>query len=274
MPEAQAFGSVFGTSGKAALIGGIVAALLALLPALTPLLIGTGTALGGVLAGAFTDKGFKKGLLGIAAEAKNILGVVVQPIVQAFTKLMPTIDVALENLGPLLKNLFAASTPYLGIFIKFLIQAAQVLLPIFTKSLKELTPYLPEISKGLSQLVIGLGALITAMGPHGIRASATIFVAAMTVIGGSLALIGKLANAFAEVLVRAGNHIRQTYNDYAGFAILAYHQTLQAWNAVFSFFAHFPQRFRGFFAAAGSWLVNAGRDVITGLWHGIINLVG
>jgi SLT domain-containing protein len=263
------FGSVFGTSAGPALIGGLIVVLLSVLPAVTPLLIGLGTAMGGVLIGALLDKGFKKGLLGIFAEIKNVMSVVVQPIIEAFTKLMPLIDVGIENLGPLLRNLFAASTPFLGMFVRFLFQAAQVLLPVFTRALRQLTPYLPQLSRGLLAIVRGLGAMITAMGPRGIRDAVTVLVAILIGLGGVLAGVGKLANLLAIYFAQAGNHIRVGWNQLTGFIALGYHQMLQIWNALFDFFRKFPERFRGFFAAAGRWLVSAGRDLIMGLWHGI-----
>lgn len=63
-------------------------------------------------------------------------------------------------------------------------------------------------------------------------------------------------------------------DDVTGFFRTAGNDISNAWNSVVSFFGSIPDRIRGFFAGIGTWLVDAGRNLIQGLINGITSMIG
>ena len=114
-----------------------------------------------------------------------------------------------KSIGPQLGDMFRATIPFLQLFVKGLEQAAKILLPVFTQSLRQMQPFLPLISQGLMALVQGLADMIKAMGPRGMEASAKTFVALMKAVGGILTVTGKAVNFFAIAVQDVAHWLQQ-----------------------------------------------------------------
>jgi hypothetical protein len=147
-------------------IGGAVALGASLLPALTPMVIGVGTALGGVLAAALVNKGFASTLSKQVPILEGILEKATQPVVKVVDAMLPQIDKFATSMGPELSAAFSASMPFLRMFVSVLEQASKILLPAFTTSMKQMTPFIPQLTQGFVTLTKGVAQLITIMGPE------------------------------------------------------------------------------------------------------------
>jgi hypothetical protein len=147
-------------------IGGAVALGTSLLPALTPMVIGVGTALGGVLAAALVNKGFAAKLSSQLPIFEKILETATQPVVKAVDAMLPQIDKFATSMGPELAQAFSASMPFLRMFVSVLEQAGKILLPAFTTSMKQMTPFIPQLVQGFVTLTKGVAQLILLMGPE------------------------------------------------------------------------------------------------------------
>lgn len=82
-----------------------------------------------------------------------------------------------------------------------------------------------------------------------------------TAIGG---FFSNLGNNIAGFFASACNRIKGFF-DGAGAGVK------NAWNGVVNWFSGVPDRIAGFFSNAGSWLWNAGTNIIAGLWDGLVS---
>ena len=80
-------------------------------------------------------------------------------------------------------------------------------------------------------------------------------------IGG---FFSNLGNNIAGFFSSACNRIKGFFSN-AGAGVKA------AWNGVVNWFRGVPGRIAGFFSNAGSWLWNAGANIIAGLWNGLVS---
>ena len=111
-----------------------------------------------------------------------------------------------KSIGPGLGQMFRASLPFLAAFVKIGEQFAKALMPAITQSLKQLTPYIPQIVKGFLSLSQGIAGMIKALGP-GMKPAVTVFKALMIGVKGILIGIGYAADALAIYFARAGHNI-------------------------------------------------------------------
>ena len=82
-------------------------------------------------------------------------------------------------------------------------------------------------------------------------------------------------NAIGGFFSNLGNNIAGFFssacNRIKGFFDNAGKGVKDAWNGVVNWFSGVPGRIAGFFSNAGSWLWNAGANIITGLWNGLVS---
>jgi hypothetical protein len=121
-----------------------------------------------------------------------------QSFLQGLLPIFSQVERFIKAIRPELADLFRASLPYLGMFVKFLEQTAKVLLPVFTNMLRQMQPYLPLIGKGLLEIVKGFAGFLQAIGPSAMQASAKIFVALTIGMAWALKGLGIAINWLVE----------------------------------------------------------------------------
>lgn len=182
------------------LIAAGIGLIAALTPALLPLAIGLGTGLGGVLVAALTNKRFKstitKWFHGIMAD----IGKDVQPIIKAMGPILAQIGRFVKQEGGPLREMFKASIPFIKMFATILEGTAKQAIPAFTLAMRQITPFIPQLTKGFMLLVRGLVLFIKELGP-GIRPSVTIFVTLCKITEVTMAVLGALCTGIAKQLV-------------------------------------------------------------------------
>ena len=109
-----------------------------------------------------------------------------------------------KAIGPQLGDMFRASLPFLSMFAKILEQSAKILLPAFTQSLKQLAPFIPQLTKAFVVLVQGLADFIKNLGP-GMKDSVTVFLGAAELIKGILIVLAKGADYTAKFFANFGH---------------------------------------------------------------------
>jgi hypothetical protein len=156
----------------------------------------------------------------------------------SLTGILKQIAGFIKSIGPGLGDLFRASVPYLKLFVHFLEQAAKVLLPVFTESLKEMKPFLPLIAQGLMQIVQGFAGFIKAIGPAGMQASAKIFVFLTKVMAGAMVGLGHAINWLAEHVPTWVHNIAAWWDRLRHWTDVAFtrmrHDIAAIWDAIFS----------------------------------------
>lgn len=226
---------------------------------------------------------------------------------QGLTSLLRQIGGFIKSIGPELGDMFRASLPFLKSFVGFLEQAAKVLLPVFVQMLQEMRPFLPLISKGLMNIVDGLAGFLKAIGPSGMEASAKIFVVLTKGMAAVMVALGHTINWLVEHVPDWAHNVAAWWDrlrhwtaaafDATRNVILGFFHTVthdfdqwrhgwaHIWDVVYSgtigaviridkgilsWLGKIPGQVAGIFRGAGKWLYNAGKDVIQGLWNGLL----
>ena len=144
----------------------------------------------GVFSGALTAPGAGNVLTGAAGPS----------FLTGLTGILKQLGGFIKTIGPQLASMFQASIPYLSMFVKFMEQSAKVLLPVFTQMLKQMTPYLPLMAKGLLAVVQGLAGFLKAIGPQAMQTSAKAFVLVAQALQIALTWLGWYVNRVGERL--------------------------------------------------------------------------
>jgi hypothetical protein len=129
----------------------------------------------------------------------------------SLTGILKQLQGFIKSIGPGLGDLFRASVPFLQMFVTLLERAAKTLLPVFTASLRQMTPFLPLISRGLLAIVRGLAGMIKNMGPGGMKAAANIFIGLCTAMEYILRGVGVAANWLAQAIMNTAHWIRREW---------------------------------------------------------------
>jgi hypothetical protein len=188
------------------------------------------------------------------------------------------------NLGAL----FRASIPFLQLFVKFGEQAAKLILPVITQSLKEMQPFLPLIASGLLRIVKGFAGFLQAIGPSGMQASAKIFIVLTKIIEATLIGLGHTINWLAENVPTWVHDIAKWWDwlrhhtatvfdgirhDIAHYWDMIYSNTIGAViridKAVIGWFQRLPGQIVSALAGLGSRLWHLGAGWVTSMWNGI-----
>lgn len=92
-------------------------------------------------------------------------------------------------------------------------------------------------------------------------------VAAIAVLIGIFIIAYKRSETFRNIVNGLWGTIKRVFSAIPGFVSSAISRMM-------GFLGSLPGRIRGVFSAAGSWLSNAGRSIVQGLWNGISSLAG
>jgi hypothetical protein len=209
-------------------IAALIAAALSVSPALIPFGIGGGIgALGGIGAykldpKAFTslisdaESGFLNSLTNNNSTGRSQIGNRVSSggvsgtsFISGLLPILKQVDTFIKQISPELTDMFKSSLPFISTFAKIFEQLAALLLPSFTVSMKEITPYLPQIAEGFKSLSQGIADFIVDLGP-GMRDGVTVFKALMVLVKGLLIALAGTADILAIAFARLGNHMAET----------------------------------------------------------------
>jgi len=210
------------------------------------------------------------------------------------TPILRQVSGFVKSLGPGLGALFRSSLPFISAFVKIMERFAKIILPVATQLLKQFTPYLPMMTKGFILLAQGLAGFLKNLGP-GMKDSAIIFVAAAKVTMGLLQLLGVAVSWFAIAIVKTAEGIRWFAKNVPHWFDVMRHETAvifdgirhdiaHIWDMIWNntvgrlqrgiadvnrFLGGLPGKIKSIFSKAGTWLLQAGKDVIQGFWNGL-----
>ncbi|WP_203903481.1 phage tail protein [Virgisporangium aliadipatigenens] len=193
------------------------------------------------------------------------------------TALGPIVPVVGELVTAFVQNLLPALTQLQGVMsselLPVLTEAATQVGGALVQALRDLAPIMPDLANaaaGLATAVVQVGVALLPLLPilaeiiARLVGSGALTVAVESLTGVVIiaaAIIGALSNALRVVvgwLVQAWDWSQRTSAAMeAGFG------------AAVSYIASLPGTIRGFFAGAGGWLVDAGRNLVDGLLNGI-----
>jgi hypothetical protein len=206
-------GSLGTPQGLAALaaVTAAVAALSSLVPALAGLLATGAVGGGGIIAGLLGNPGqlkqFKAELSGILAS----VAAAAKPLTGAFVGAFGQLGKFIKGEGPQLKSMFNAAIPGIRMFTGFLAQAGKVLIPAFTQTLREMKPFLPEMSKAMLQVVKAFGYFLKDLGP-GMGSSSRIWLASATALKGIAIGLSAAIEYMSTTLVAVGHAVRISWH--------------------------------------------------------------
>lgn len=266
-PVLPALGASFMQLGQA--LGG---ALTAVLPTLVGLIETLVSALSGVFAAVLP---VVIGLITQLADTFTVLMPALAPVIEilagvlssVLTQLAPIIAMVAETIGAVLSEALVAVQPLLLLAADVLGQLLTAAMPIIDAVLQIVAafmPLLPVIAQLIGALLPPLVQIIMALLTPilaliqplmGLLAPALQFVG--TVLGAIIGVVAQVISTFVGLITGSKDAQRGVE---------------QVWNNVLSFFRGIPNAIGNFFAAAGQWLVSAGRNIIEGLWNGIKNM--
>ena len=230
---------------------------------------------------------------------------------QSVNSILKQIGSFVGTQGFALRDMFQASIPYLKMFVSVGEQAAKIMLPAFTQTLRTMAPFLPTIAKGMTSIVQGFAGFLKALGPQGMKAGAQVFADSAKVIEGLLIALGKTLS-FLSILSaeswhawRVGwddtrhytavafddlRHALASFGDYfANRFILLGHTVEHAWDMMWQNvvarigrgasdvghgFMHVWDSIWGQVRHWPQWLYNLGASIVTELWHGAESVGG
>jgi hypothetical protein len=206
--SASAGANVAGAGNGAGSLGmlGLGALSLPFLPALAGLGLGGGVGAAGFYGAYKYDK----------AQITPALATITRPLSLVSKAIGPSIGMIIAQLGAFTKSeqvplsrMFASSLPFIQAFANLLEKSGKELIPAFTRSLRALTPFLPQLVQGFMILVNqGLVPLLKNLGP-GMKDSVTIFKAVMEVVAVVIRGVGSAATGFAILFARLGDGVRR-----------------------------------------------------------------
>jgi phage-related protein len=292
----SAIGPVITTLGPPiqTLIGSLGSALSPIIAALGPVLRVAAQAVGS-LANAIAP------LLPIVGQLVAAVLPSLSPILaavgQVFAQMAPYVKTLATTLSGMLQPILAVLpgviTPLVGIFTTL----TGTLFPVATQLVVALSPSLVQLSKSFSQILVALSPLLTALG----QLIGKVLKALLPVITPIIAIVGKLAAVLANVLSRyitgvtipalkiltsllrgdfsgawsqaktlvgnVGRFIGDMFSKLGGWAKTGISAVVRAVGSLGGLI-------KGALAGAGSWLMSAGRAIISGLISGIKGMFG
>ena len=243
-----------------------------------------------------TNSEFRENIMGLVASIGSSLAPIIAVLMGSFTSLA-------ASLLPVITNLAAALVPVLGQVITVIFQVIDALAPIVTMIVSTIVPILTvlittvvSVAAQILQAVLPvvsmiLGVIQTAMPVISalIKAAMTAILAAVTVVWPVIQAViatamGVISNVIKVVTGIISGDWSKVWSGIKGIfssvwngikAILrtsmnAVKSVVSAGiSKVTSTVKKMPETIRNFFSGAGSWLVNAGKNIIQGLWNGI-----
>lgn len=225
----------------------------------------------------------------------TILSGMVKAIAPFVTILAETLVSALEQLLPAFTEIANFLLPYIAAGFKILTDFVRPLIPLiveltkefaegFVKGVKDLKPVLDQMLPGLKELgsfllpiiISGLKSAIPAMQLLG-RAFGFI-VGSVAIALNALALVGIVIGGISTIVRKVASDLTLAWNKAKAVTVSVWNGIAaavgSAVNRVVGVVRGISRTVTGIFGGAGSWLVNAGRQIIEGLIRGINNALG
>lgn len=249
------------------------------------------SAIGGVLSAAFSVIGpILQGLSTLFTGLVQALAPVVSTIISAVVPVITTLASVLSQLaaalapvvtaivgallpiagiiGQVFTEIVAAVMPFINILIGILIPTIQSLVPVITAAFSIIQAAVVGALNIISGIVTAVMAAIKGDWSGAWEAIKGVAQSVLTALGGivrgALNLIGSIIAAGLTLVLSI---FTGTWNKVSS-------ATSSGVSRVLSVVRSLPGQIRGFFAAAGSWLVSAGKNIIMGLINGIKGAVG
>lgn len=228
--------------------------------------------------------------------AKPLLDMLGTLLPQVANQLTPIIQMLAETAGTLLVAAFEAVAPLLPIIAEVLtsiITAAMPLVDVVMTLIEAFAPLLPIVGDLIGALLPPLLELLMAILVPILELVAPLLDLLVPALQFLADVIGVVVGAiawFLETLVGliTGNEetaaaLQEVWGVIVGFfeGIGAWFADLwtsitdfakNAWDGLINWFRGIPGWVQGIFAAAGQWLLNAGRNIVTGLRTGVTNM--
>lgn len=189
------------------------------------------------------------------------------------SKIFPQIQKFITSEGPALQKMFQASLPFVSMLVKAMEDFASHALPAVTSAMEHLKPYMPMMQRFWDAIGTSITAVIRALGWL-----AGAFLNAIRIINdGVRGMVSYVKEDFDEIVSVIKRMVSGAASGFSSFR-----NTMSQWvsdigrfisNAV-HWFTSLPGRIRSALGNAGSWLVQTGRDIISGLINGLDSAVG
>ena len=145
----------------------------------------------------------------------------------------------------------------------------------FADWLKQFTslvgPSVTAIGEGVGKVAVAFGKLLTTMNAADVAKSIGIaFNTVAAIISGTAAVVARLMSNWDQMSSAAKHAASDVVAAFKGMAA----GISASWATAIAVIGAIPGKIKGFFADAGSWLVQAGRNIIMGLVHGIESMIG
>ncbi len=249
-------------SSLASLGGTLSTSLAAILPTITPLLDQLAAVLGSLIASALPP------IVQLVGALAAVLVQLVPPIAAVVSELLGALAPVLVQLGPVLAvvanvigSVLAAVLPVVTALIRGVSATIAALLPV----LEPIISAVMEVVTALSPILTLLGQLIGAILPPLIDLSTALTTAlisgAVPAVRFVAAVITVLARALGDLIGWLVSTLTASTNAANG--------VTDGWGKVKAFLSTFGSKIAAVFAGAGKWLIDAGRQLLAGLWNGI-----
>lgn len=184
----------------------------------------------------------------------------VSPLVsQVGAALMP----AITSIGTALANLANAVLPILASGMQRVLSVAQMLIPVIQTVL--------SVVGSIVSVVITVASQVISAVVNAASVVASAIGSVMSVVSG---LVSSIAGYFSTMVSTMANAAQQVYAAVTG-AFSALVGTVSGHiGSLMNTISGIPGQVMGFFAGAGSWLVDSGRALINGFTQGIQNAIG
>jgi tape measure domain-containing protein len=185
-------------------------------------------------------------------------------VLDAFIPLAPVLLEIIEALVPVVEALADLAVDILPLFVDMLNEVLDPLMEMIGPMAEELAPVLETIADLLVDYLVP--ALVWM-----IEGFAAVLEIVLPVVA---ALLGGLVTALAaviEVIVNVVSAVANFVSTFIDKISSLVHGVGEKWDTLLGWFRDLPGVIGGIFSTASKWLVNAGKNILGGLWNGMKN---
>jgi tape measure domain-containing protein len=259
-PELQsALGGL--VTGVLSSLMGIVEQLQPVFAQLMPVLAQVGGIIAGVLAQALVA------LTPVITQLVTIAGGLIAQVLPLLVPILTQIGAVIAQVLPILLQVVSAVLPPLMGLVQALVPVFMQVVQVVLQIVAALLPLIPPIAQLIGALLPPLVALFAAVLPPVIALASAILDSLMPVIDGLMTFLQGLINFVTGVFTgnwdQAWSGVQQMFSGFVDAVKGLVNGTLK------TVFTDLPNFIKGVFSGAGSWLVNAGRNIVQGLIDGV-----
>ena len=199
-------------------------------------------------------------VIGIAMQ----LFAAVSPLVsQVGAALMP----AITSIAMALANLANAVLPILASGMQIVLSVAQMLIPVIQTVLSVVGSIVSVVGGGIATVVAAVSGGVNAV----VAFVGSLVSSALSLVSG---LVSSIAGYFSTMVSTMANAAQRVYAAVTGAFSSLVGAVSGHIGSLMNTISSIPGQVMGFFAGAGSWLVDSGRALINGFTQGIQNAIG